>query len=236
MAKITKRAEILDNLHKLVTKEAELAQTNISGVPGTDTGITSVSDKTETTDKNGVGPEKLNKDQGYEQKDTKDKSEPLKGAKKAEDQDAVKTASYDIGRQFCAMLLQKTAEVKVSQEKQAEAELLKEAGRKDFDILIAQAAAELESQQANDLAQEKQAEAQGAAAFDELFKQAQFEAVVEENNALKAKIAQYETKEKEILAKEAAVKEEEKLTKMANLVFEKLKSELAATPAVSAAK
>lgn len=215
-------------------KEAALAQTNITGKPLADTAATSVSDATETTDKNNVGPEKLNKEQGYEQKDTTDKSEPLKGAKKAEDEDAVKFASYELGRNFCEAFMAKVAAAK--QASQQELELQKQAGRRDFDTLIAQAAAELEQQQASNAEQEKIAEAQGAAAFDELYKQAQFEAVVEENNLLRAKLAEYEAKEQEALAKEAAIKEEAKFAKMAELVFEKLKNELKATPETVSAK
>ena len=76
MAKISKKAEILDTLHGLIRKEAELAQTNISGEPGKDTKVTSISESTETTDKNAVGPEKLNDKQKYEQKPASDPSEP----------------------------------------------------------------------------------------------------------------------------------------------------------------
>lgn len=223
-----------DILSTINTKLAAQAQTGISGSPLKDTKATAVSDETETTDKNAVGADKLNKDQGYDQKDTTDKSEPLKGAKKAEAAElGAKIASYDLGRQFCEILLKKTAEVKQTQEKQAEAELLKEAGRRDFDTLIAQAAAELETQQVNDAHQEKQAEAQGAVAFDNLYKQAQFEAVVEENTALRTKLAEYQQLEQVVLQKEASAREEEKLAKMAtmaaNLVFEKLKNDLQAT-------
>lgn len=227
-------SEIMEAIN---TKLAANAQTNISGKPLEDTKATQISESTETTNKNDVGPDKLNKDQCYEQKPTDDKSEPLKGAKKAEDAElAAKIASFELGRTFCDLLLnqlQKTAgakqQVKVAAE---EAELLKEAGRRDFDTLIAQAAAELETQQAAEAEQEKLAEYQGAVAFDELYKQAQLEAVLEENNSLKVKLAAYEEKEKQLLAKEAAEKEEARFAKMAELVFEKLKSELQSTPAV----
>ena len=83
MAKITKKAAILETLHSLVNKEAELAQTNISGEPCKDTKVTSVSEETETTNKNDVGPDKLNNEQGYEQKPSSDSSEPVAHAKSA---------------------------------------------------------------------------------------------------------------------------------------------------------
>lgn len=83
MAKLTKKAEIISKLHELVEKEAELAQTNISGEPGKDTKVTSISEDTETTDQNNVGPDKLNGEQGYEQKPSSDPSEPVATAKSA---------------------------------------------------------------------------------------------------------------------------------------------------------
>ena len=222
---------------KLSNKEAKEAQKGITGKPCADTKVTSVSDATETTDKNDVGPEKLNKEQGYEQKPTADKSEPLKSPKKAEEDAglAAKVASYELGRQFCELLLNKTANVKQASEKQAEADLIKEAGRRDFDTLIAQAAAELEQQQTAAAEQEKQAELQGAAAFDELYKQAQLEAVVEENKALYAKLAEYQEFEKQAMHKQAELDEAAKFEKMANLVFEKIKNELKSTPETAAA-
>lgn len=232
--KIDKLASsILDTIN---TKLAAQAQTGISGKPLADTKATSVSDSTETTDKNGVGPEKLNGDQGYEQKGSTDKSEPVKTTKKAEDSDAVKEASWQLGRQFCEVMLKKTAQIKVAKDLQDETELKKEAGRRDFDTLIAQAAAELETQQNYEAEQQKLAEYQGAVAFDELYKQAQIESLAQENQELRVKIAAYEEAQRQTLAKEAAVKEEEKLAKMAALVIEKLKGELLSTPAATAAK
>ena len=232
--KISKLAnDILSTINTKLSadKTAELAQTNISGVPCKDTKVTSVSDSTETTDKNGVGADKLNKEQGYEQKDTTDKSEPLKGAKKASVNDeAIKVASYDLGRQFCELLLNKSAAAKQTNVKIAEDnELKKEAGRRDFDTLIAQAAAELEQQQVASAELDKQAELQGAATFDEMYKQAQFESVVEENQLLRNKLAEYQAFERAALQKQAELREEQKFAKMAELVFEKIKNELKAT-------
>lgn len=311
MAKITKKAEILEHLNKLITKEAEMAQTNISGKPGEDTEISSVSDETESTDKSNVGPEGLNDKQKHEQKDSTDKSEPAAAAKTASNIDklaneilntisnklaenaqtnisgtpladtkatavsestestnknevgpeklngkqqydqkpssddcapakqaeelAVKLASYEMGRNYCDQLLKQAAE-----EQQA-FELMKEAGRRDFDTLIAQAAAELEQQEKTAALQKqaeaeqqyelaKQAELQGAYAFDELYKQAQYDAVVEQNQQLTEKLAAYEAYVAQQQQKQAAAIEEQKFHKMANLVFEKLKNELSKQP------
>ncbi len=113
--------------------------------------------------------------------------------------------------------------------------MCKEAGRRDFDTLVAQAAAELEQQQAQEVENEKQAEYQGAAAFDELFKVAQYEAVVEENNALRAKLAQVAEQErivKEAQDKAAKIQHEAEFSeKVANIIMERLKSEAAAATA-----
>jgi hypothetical protein len=311
MAKITKKAEILEHLNKLINKEAEMAQTNISGKPGSDTNITSVSDETESTDKAGVGPENLNDKQSYKQKPSTDKSEPVANAKTASNIDklaneilntisaklaenaqtnisgspladtnaasvdsssertdkngvgpeklnskqkysqkpstdssapvkqaeelAVKLASYEMGREYCDAIIKQAAE-----EQQA-AELMKEAGRRDFDTLISQAAAELEHQEKTAALQKqaeeeyyyemaKQAEVQGAYAFDELYKQAQYDSVVEQNNQLAIKVAAFEEYAQDQLQKQAAYAEELKLHKMANLVFSKLKNELTKQP------
>jgi hypothetical protein len=83
MAKLTKHAAVLTQLHSMVKKQAEEAQKNISGVPGGDVKSVSVSDEHETTNKNSVGPE--NVAQGYHQKPSDDSSEPLAGSKSASD-------------------------------------------------------------------------------------------------------------------------------------------------------
>jgi hypothetical protein len=212
-------------------KQAALAQTGITGKPGADTKIVAVSDKTEHTDKNDVGPEHLNSEQGYEQDKAKDKSTPVEHGKKAEDEDAVKIASYNLGATVCESILKRAAEIKGEQEKQAEVELLKEAGRRDMDLLIAQATAELEAQQKQAEAQDKYDEYQGALAFDALYKQAQLESLAEENTQLKTKLANYEELEKKANAAKAIADEEERFAKLAALVTETIKRDLAATPA-----
>jgi hypothetical protein len=223
--------KVAQDVLRTIDKLAAAAQTNISGVPGKDTKITSVSASTETTDKNAVGPEGLNKDQGHEQKPSTDKSAPLKSVKTAEETLQAGLASYDFGHQYCAALLQKTAAQ--YQEKQAEQELLKEAGRRDFDTLIAQASEELAATQQHDASLQKQAadeEYAGAAAFDELYKQAQYEQVVEQNNQLMAKLAEYaqfvNTKQAEELDSLNRAAEVAHIEKTAALVVERLKNEL----------
>jgi hypothetical protein len=83
MAKLTKHAEVLNQLHTMVKKQAAEAQKNISGAPGGDVKSVSVSDEHETTNKNSVGPE--NVAQGYHQKPSDDASEPVASAKTAND-------------------------------------------------------------------------------------------------------------------------------------------------------
>ncbi len=318
MAKLTKHAEVLSQLHSMVKKQAEEAQKNISGAPGEDVKSVSVSKEHDTTNKNSVGPENVaqgyhqkpsedpseplagsktandlgaeileiirkqadaqdsvtgapgdvksesvgedknktdknavkpeNNKQDYEQKDSSDSSEPLAKAKKAEVEElAAKVASYELGRQFCAALLKAAGE---AQQQPSEAELMKQAGRRDFDLLIAQAAEELESpeqvKQAEEAgaaafdayySQEKQAEEAGAAYFDELLKQAALEDLSQENEQLKAKLAEYEqlvaSAEAEKQAHLKAVETQELQAKLAEsvaaTVIQKLKSETVAS-------
>jgi len=80
MATLQKNAQVLNQLRSMVsanTKEASV-QSTVSGVPGKDTKITSVSDSADTTDKNGVGADKLK--QEYGQKPSTDSSAPAKTA------------------------------------------------------------------------------------------------------------------------------------------------------------
>ena len=293
MAKLTKHAEVLSQLHSMVKKQAEEAQKNISGGPGGDVKSVSVSGQHESTNKNSVGPE--NVAQGYHQKPSEDSAEPLSGSKSASDlgaeildiirkqagaQDSVtgkpgyvksesvgddqenvdknsvkpennkqdysqkgstdsskpvasakkaeveelaaKVASYELGRQFCAALLKSASDrFEPSQE-----ELMKEAGRRDFDQLIAQAASELESTE--------EAEKQGAAHFDEITKQAAFNQALEENAQMQAKLAEYEnyikTAQEQYQAETAAVAAQQQQVKLAeavaDIVLSKLKSEV----------
>jgi outer membrane murein-binding lipoprotein Lpp len=183
-----------------------------------------------TTDKNKVKPE--NNDQNYKQKGSSDSSKPVSGAKKAEDSEEVeslvaKVASYELGRQFCAALIKAAAETSTPDE----AELMKQAGRRDFDLIISNAAENLENSAAN----EKQAEAAGAAYFDEVVKQAALEEAIKENQALSAKLAQYEGYFSQLqsieMAKAAELSAQQQQVKLAesvaDLVLNKLKSELA---------
>lgn len=314
MAKLQKHAQILDQLHSMVKKQAEEAQKNISGAPGADVKAVSVGDEHESYNKNSIGPdnvpqgyhqkpsddsseplakaktandlgteilniirkqadaqdsasgqpgdvvsesvgddkEKTNKNavkpennkQNYGQKGSSDSSEPLASAKKAEVEAlAAKVASYDLGRQFCAALLKAASE-----DSYTEADLMKEAGRRDFDMLISQAAEELEydeeyekqaaeeagaadfdeilKQAADESELEKAAEEAGAEYFDEILKQAAFQEVAEENAALAEKVAQYENLFASVQAENEAAAAQEKLAAtVADTVLNKLKTE-----------
>ena len=239
-------SEILDE----IKKNAEEAQKGHTGKPGDDMKQESISEKTEHIDKVTIGPEHSNrmdgtKGQGYTQEKQPDaKDAPAKNAKKAADEEskkdeaktsdvpepkvkkedkevekeeeAVKVASYELGRQLAIGLLKKQAAAQPSPE------LLKEAGRRDFDIIINQIAEKLgynneqvKTAEEFDAEQIKQAEEAGAAYCDELMKQAAVEEVLKENEALKAKIAEVEaSKNKEASAKEKA----EDMAKIAELV------------------
>jgi hypothetical protein len=214
-------AEILD----IIRKQAE-AQSSATGKPG-DVKSESVGDDQENVDKNAVKPE--NNKQEYKQNPSTDSSKPLANAKKASDVDALasKVASYELGRQFCAALL-KSAGDRFETDENA---LMKEAGRRDFDMLISTAAENLEKvSQPN----EKQAEQAGAAYFDELLKQAALEEAIVENEQLSAKVAEYEAyinqAQQEYNKQAAEVNFQQQQVKLAesvaDIVLNKLKSEM----------
>lgn len=301
MAKLTKHAEVLNQLHTMVKKQAEEAQKNISGAPGGDVKSVSVGDEHEGHNKNSIGPE--NQAQGYHQKPSEDPAEPLAKAKTASDlgteildiirkqaeaqtgvtgkpgdvksesvgddqekvdknavkpennkQDysqkastdgskplanakkaeveelATKVASYELGRQFCAALLKSAGDRFETNETQ----LMKEAGRRDFDQLIAQAAENLESSKVAEHRAVKQAELAGATHFDEMLKQAAYQETLQQNQALAAKVAEYEAfikeAQDEYSAQANAYAQQEQQTKLAEsvaaVVLNRLKSEV----------
>lgn len=240
-----KTAESLGNeILDLIRKHAD-AQDSATGVPGKDLNPEKIDEKNETTDKNSVGPEKNTPQTTGEQKESTDDSKPVASAKsagempealkehleekkekgeskedaekKAEDEVselASKVASYELGRQFCAALLKAASEGE-----QDEAQMAKEAGRRDLDLLIAQAAQDLTPDN------EKQAEAEGAAYFEEILKQAALEQAIKENEELKAKLAEVASKEDaEKKAEEEAAAQVELADKVASIVLEKLKA------------
>lgn len=204
--------EVLQAVTKLAEQLKVANKPEVDGKPGADTNYTRVSDETEKTDKNNVGPDKLNKEQGYKQEPAKDKSEPVATAKTSGelDPETEKVAAFEWGRQLAVEYLKTALE--------NEPELYKAAGKRDFETLIAQAAVELEKSAAEEkqgaelfdqlLVQEKQAEEAGAAKFDELYKRALWEVEMEkaaqEKASLEQKIAEYEQK---LAAKEAAEKQ-----------------------------
>lgn len=180
--------EVLNLVKEEQTKDAESKAT---GVPGKDTGITSVKGK-DTVNKEQVGsPEKH--EQGYEQKPSKDPSKPAnaKSAEeiaKEEDEDTkTKVASFELGRQLAVEFIKSAAKAN------EQTDVIKEAGRKDFDTMVALASEQLQKEEE----QVKLAEAQGAQAFDEVLKEAMVANLIEENKQLK-----------EAAAKKPEVKEE----------------------------
>lgn len=175
--------------------------------------------------------------QKVEQKPSTDKNKPLSKTKSAEELEREanvdKTASYLLGKQFAEAIAQQALNEKVA--------MAKEAGRRDFEIMISKAAKALEAskpaekQASQDMS--KQAEDAGAAEFQRLYKQAQDELVqtkqasqidqvkqyvagiqkqaAEQINTLKAQLA-----EKEAAIKAAALeqKENEKIAAMCNAI------------------
>ena len=230
-----------------------------TGVPGKDPKWEAVSEKHEHVDQNAVKPETL-APQAHQQKPSTDPAKPVATAKKAEDEkvDAEKVASYELGKLWADLVIKK------AQEEQAEQ--IKEAGRRDFELLVTQAAAQLKQADSQKVAKavktaavdnsvdmEKAAEAQGAAAFEALYKQAQAEqaiaGIMEQNKQLTAKLAEMEkiqiAKEAEmnskLMAKQAeldkAAAEEREQQKFAALathleqrIVERLQREIAGRP------
>lgn len=210
--------QLLDTINEM-NKQANTAGV-ATGVPGKDTHYASVGSEHDKVNKNNEGkpehnPQEVKQEQG--------KAAPITShGKSAEELDLDKEASFELGRQFArAFLSNKTA---------TESNINKEAGRRDFEALIAQASAELSAEElkgqathvynkakpsdkvevahfgkkAEELDEElqvKQAEEAGAQAFYTLVKQAQ-----EDEKANQVKLA-FEQQWNELnLAKNAAEK------------------------------
>ena len=217
--------DILTGINKLV-KESE-AQTSVVGKPNADTKAVSMPDSTETVDQNAVKPETVKQD--YEQKPSTNESRPIKSAEESIEVMRKKLAAYDLGVAIAKQL--SAGPTKQASAVDHQAELLKEAGRKDFDMLIAQAEAELVEHQKqaaakqNDTQLAKQAEQAGAQAFDNLYKEAALATVAQENEALKAKLASYAQAEQ---AANEQTKTASLVEQVASRVVAQLKSEVAA--------
>ena len=172
-----------------------------TGVPSKDPKWEAVSEKHDHVDQNAVKPETLHP-QAHSQKPATDPAVPVAHAKKADEEaNADKVASYELGKLWGELVIKKAYDDQMAQ--------VKEAGRRDFELLVAQAAAQMKqaSRQAEKPAvdTEKQAEAKGAAAFQNLYKQAQVEQavaqIVAQNEQMAAKLAEFE---KSAAAKETA--------------------------------
>jgi hypothetical protein len=246
--------EILTMIDKFAetAKKAELSKQSekpeASGKPGKDTNYEQVDPKNDTTNKNQVGADKLSP-QNHEQHKATDPSVPINHAKKAEDdkpsaEDVNKVASYEFGKTLAEMILKSAVEQELA--------LAKEAGRKDFEQLIALAAQELESDKtktASEDVTEKHAEEAGAAAFQDIVKAAKHEQDIElikkEAEDLKAKLAAVEAEkvravkeaEDKLAVKEAELRRQEEEKReiakwsamsdyITNNVFERLKTEI----------
>ena len=206
-----------------INKQATTAGT-ATGKPGADTHYTSVDPKHDHVNKNEEGHPEHNP-QEFKQEKAKDPSDPTKaGHKAAEEADLDKEASYALGREFArTFLASKTA---------SSSDMYKEAGKRDFDQLIAQAAAELENEapqfavtqpkstnvktaaevaQVDEAEQIKQAEEAGSQAFYAMLKQAQ-----EEEQANQVKLA-FEQRVNQLLAEKQAaeLKAAEAISKLA---------------------
>lgn len=183
--------DILDMIQKFANNPVA------TGIPAKEPASGAISEKHDHVDQNSVKPEN-NNPQSHGQKPATDPAVPVAHAKSAEE--AEKAASYELGKLWGELVIKQAYDQQLEQ--------IKEAGRRDFEVLVAQAAEQMKSasKQTEKVAAdvEKQAEAEGAAAFQNLYKQAQIEQaigqIVAQNEALAAKVAAFE---KEAAAKEA---------------------------------
>ena len=196
--------------HELLAAIQKIAQ-SATGVPGADTNYTSVSDSTEKVNKNEKGhPEKNPQD--VSQKPSTDSSDPTKAGKQANvsQEDIDKLASFEWGRSVAFELLKQAADQELT--------VYKEAGRRDFETLIAQAAQELEEQ--------TQYEKIGSDLFDAVITQEQqaYQANVANRVTKTASAASYKT--------EVDTKMKELNDKLASLEALKTQLEKAAADAI----
>jgi len=216
-----------------------------TGVPSKDPQWKAVSEKHDTVDQNAVKPEN-NNPQAHSQKPATDPAVPVAHAKSAEEQKAEndKSASFELGRLWGELVLKKAYDEQLEQ--------VKEAGRRDFEVLVAQAAEQMKqasrqsvTKVASEAEAEKRAEAEGAAAFQNLYKQAQIEQalgqVLAQNEALVAKVAEFEkaasikeaehkaalaAKQAELDRREAEEREQQKFAALASLIEQRIADRL----------
>jgi len=238
-----------------------------TGVPSKDPQWKAVSEKHDTVNQNAVGPES-NNPQAHSQKPATDSAVPVAHAKSAEEQKAEsdKTASFELGRLWGELVLKKAYDEQLEQVKEAgrrdfellvshaaeQLEQVKEAGRRDFELLVSHAAEQMKQASRKPIAKvaseaeaEKRAEAEGAAAFQNLYKEAQIEQalgqVLAQNEALAAKIAEFEkaasikeaehkaalaAKQAELDRREAEEREQQKFAALASLIEQRIADRL----------
>lgn len=193
----------------------------------------SVSAATETVAKNEVKPEALK--QNYKQEPSKDSNAPLttkpEEAKKEEVKSAAeqeKIAQYRaLGQELAAGLLSSLSgqNEKTAAEKQADVE--KEAGRRDFEMIVAAAADEFFKEKIAaevDGVEQVYASELGKFAADLTIKDAQIAAISEENTKY---AAWFENLNKEILKKEAEAAELQKQAQFEDFIARTLQTKLA---------
>lgn len=213
-----------------------------TGIPGKEPASGAISEKHDTVNQNAVKPEHLGP-QAHSQKPATDPAVPVAHAKSAEEQkaEADKVASYELGRLWGELVLKKAYDEQLGQ--------IKEAGRRDFELLVNQAAEQMKqasrqtvkTASAANMETEKRAEAEGAAAFQNLYKQAQVEQaiaqIVAQNEALASKLAEYEKTaaakeaeyQKQLTVKQAELdrlaaeeREQQKFAALANMLEQRL--------------
>jgi hypothetical protein len=178
MAAETKTAEVHPSVEKLgkelidmISNYKEAAKPEVVGAPGKDTHPVQVSAKHDTSDKNAVGADKVKPQTTGVQQPTCETAPCIPG-KSAEETDRI--ASYELGKLW--------AETIFKQSQAQDLQMAKEAGKQDFEQMIAQASEQLQATKAQQQKQAsenrqivKQAEMNGKMAFTTLLNQAKLE-------------------------------------------------------------
>jgi hypothetical protein len=228
--------KLSEEIHSLITKYSE-GQETVVGTPGADTKQESVPADTNTVAKNEVKPEK-NENEFKQEPSKEEAGKVVSDAKIAavvNEKLAQKIAAYNLGAELIVDLLKSSGYIEKSASEKA---FLKEAGRRDFDELITQMASEIKvaspTVTSEPVINEKVAEEAGAAYFDNLYKSASDNVLLEKVATLEQEISKITTektaeeKAKEAqLAKVAAEKADaEHAEKIASLVLTQLESKL----------
>ncbi len=223
--------ELLKEIKKVAEGEGSgTGQAAITGTPGSVTKVESVSEKNDTVNKDAVGADKL--EQKVEQKPSTDAAAPVQKA--AAEVELSKIAQEELGRQLAAGLIASLAQQKEKVAAEKKAELEKEAGRRDFELIATAAVDELFKEKvASEVAivENKHAEELGKLACDIYVKD---QIIAAQKEELGKYATWFENIQQEVLKKEAAEKELQKQAAFEAFIEKALEQKIAkvlSTPA-----